>query len=696
MYYFSGDLMARHISIRTKMTALIGAAVVIGFALMIGITSYYVKKALVDEARSGMDKVTKLVETNVKQFYSQTLDLVAANFATFRDHIYSKGNFSLSPDETENFNAVNQVSKEADSITIPAMIYNGRKAANDFELVDKIVNEVKIKGLTATIFQKIPGGLLRITTNVMKTDGKRAVGTYIPVDSAVYKTVMKGETYKGRAFVVNQWYWTVYEPIVIDGKTEGVLYMGIEEAELIKTLKQSMTDIKIGRTGYPFIFDSKGTMIIHPTLTGKNVIDGVDADGIKIFDQMVRDKDGWINYRFKKPDSNEIAPKITRFLTVSGLDWIIAAGSYEDEFYDSAKSINTKMIVLGLMMTTVMIIIMFFVAGIFAKMIIGLSESMRDVSGGGGDLTKQIKIASKDEIGELTGYFNKFIVSLDGIVSQVKDGVLSVSEANNEIVAATEELAATFSQQSNELGDINYSVEEVNNLAGVVISNLEKTERTTHDASVQTEDCRMQLGGAIAVVQEIKAEVHNLAGSIERLGKSSNEIGQILSVINDIADQTNLLALNAAIEAARAGEAGRGFAVVADEVRKLAEKTQASTKEINAIIKSLQIETAELDESMVRATESVQNGVDAIQETGKAFETIVNAVEGIEESAQTMTAAVNDQNMAITNITERVSSVTIGVEQSADAVHNVAMMLNQAKEQIDNLEKLMGGFKTTK
>ncbi|MCD8492795.1 MAG: methyl-accepting chemotaxis protein [Geovibrio sp.] len=196
------------------------------------------------------------------------------------------------------------------------------------------------------------------------------------------------------------------------------------------------------------------------------------------------------------------------------------------------------------------------------------------------------------------------------------------------------------------------------------------------------------------IITDIKQKVSELGGTVQNLSESSQEIGNIIGVINDIADQTNLLALNAAIEAARAGEAGRGFAVVADEVRKLAEKTQRATQEIGGIINSLQSETRTVTDTMGKASVTVEKGVSIIGEAKESFDGIVKSMDQIKSVNDVMAHSVTAQTNALVNISHRLDSVTTGVEQSVYAVQTVSETVAHLQKQANDLMQMTSGFKT--
>ncbi|QAR34398.1 hypothetical protein EP073_13610 [Geovibrio thiophilus] len=671
-------------SIRVKYSLFFGGPLLIIFFILATMTSGGVKKEMLAETKSQLSSTAALLKETISLFYDQSLKVVQSNFSEFKTVLYSGGSFTMDTDSELSVEAVNQTTGGRENIHIPLMRYNGKRVYADFEMVDGIVEEANIEGLTATIFQAFDKGLLRITTNVHKADGERAVDTYIPKDSEVYHTVSSGKTYKGRAFVVNAWYWTVYEPIMENNQLIGVLYVGISEQVLLNDLRKAFNSVVIGETGSPFILNSDGTYILHKTQEGQNGLGEKDDEGSEYIKRMIEAENGEIIY------SKDGENMMFSYRTFDATGWVIAAGSKEHEFLAHQRAVMSDLAWIHVSALVLLCIVVVVITGVLSKDIIFLKEKMTDEK----DLTKKISLSREDELGMLARFMNIFIENLRGIIYQVKSSTIELSSINNELASTTEEFSSTFTQQTTELKEINGEIITVRENTDQVEHNLEKVAEQTDSTVEKTRDGARKLDESMKIITDIKQKVSELGGTVQNLSESSQEIGNIIGVIDDIADQTNLLALNAAIEAARAGEAGRGFAVVADEVRKLAEKTQRATQEIGGIINSLQSETRTVTDTMGKASVTVEKGVSIIGEAKESFDGIVQSMDQIKSVNDTMAQSVTAQTNALVNISHRLDSVTTGVEQSVYAVQTVSETVAHLQKQANDLMQMTSGFKT--
>ncbi len=322
-----------------------------------------------------------------------------------------------------------------------------------------------------------------------------------------------------------------------------------------------------------------------------------------------------------------------------------------------------------------------------------LTAISRDIAQGQGDLTKRVPVVSQDEIGELARYFNLFIEKIQKSMCRVLEATNRIASSSAELSATSEELSQSAEGQNSRMVQSASAVEEMTMTAGEVARNSTEAARIAQDTSETARTGHEVMEQTVHGMQQVSDAVGQSANIIMTLGKSSDQIGEIVRVIEDIADQTNLLALNAAIEAARAGEQGRGFAVVADEVRKLAERTTKATKEIGDMIRQIQQDTKSAVASMEDGTQRVMGGVELANKTGEALERIQSMVNQTTSMIQQIADAAEEQSSATRQIASDLEAVAQsskeasgGVNESAKASHDLSVLASE-------LQALVGTFR---
>ncbi|MBY0111749.1 MAG: methyl-accepting chemotaxis protein [Phycisphaerales bacterium] len=309
------------------------------------------------------------------------------------------------------------------------------------------------------------------------------------------------------------------------------------------------------------------------------------------------------------------------------------------------------------------------------------------------DLTKRLNLDRKDEVGLLAASFDTFVNDVHSIVKSASATTREVAAAATQIAASAEEMASGMRKQEQQASSVAAAATEMS-------ASVAEVARQSSEARASADESRQRADGGSAVVQQTVAEIMGIADQVQEsskvisnLGKKSEQIGQIIGVINDIADQTNLLALNAAIEAARAGEHGRGFAVVADEVRKLAERTAKATDEVAQSIREIQADTTSAVAQIESGAERVNKGVELATQAGTSLSTIVESSSKVGSMVQSIAAAADQQAGTSNQIAKSVEEINAITRESTEGASQAAQAAAQLSRQAEELQAVVGRFR---
>ncbi len=320
-------------------------------------------------------------------------------------------------------------------------------------------------------------------------------------------------------------------------------------------------------------------------------------------------------------------------------------------------------------------------------------NEVNDLADGEGDLTKRINISGNDEISEVGKMLNRFIEKLHNIINQVSGSSIQLASSAIELRSTSKEMLESIAQLSSQSTSLATAGEEMSATSGDIANNCHHAATNAGGASNKANRGALIVGQSIAVMNTIAERVQSAARTVDALGARSKQIGTIIGTIEDIADQTNLLALNAAIEAARAGEQGRGFAVVADEVRALAERTTRATKEIGEMIKAVQNETKDAVASMEQSVSQVEQGGIHAEESGRSLQEILSIINDVTDQISQIATAAEEQTATTREISQNVLNLNELAQHNNHALHETTIAANDVSRQAEELKRLVEQFK---
>ncbi|BBT40285.1 Methyl-accepting chemotaxis protein 4 [Pseudomonas putida] len=488
----------------------------------------------------------------------------------------------------------------------------------------------------------------------------------------------------------------------------GVLayYQGLEAAGTLsreaaqQQALQVVRGLRYDKDDYFWINDLGPKMIMHPTnpkLDGQDLSAIRDPDGFAVFNEMValaRSQDaGSVNYRWPKPGASEPVAKTSYIQLFKPWGWIIGSGVYIDDVQaEFARQVRDASL-LGLGIAVLMALLVLLIARSIARPLQDAVQAMGNIASGESDLTRRLDTHGRDELTHLGEHFNRFNGKLQGVVGQLQGAAHALAQSASHVGDNAGQAQARSVQQSLQMDQVATAVNEVTYAVQDVAKTAEQAANEMHAAQVQVDHGQQAIHSSLEQIDRLSSTIDQAVQVIRELAGHSTRIGGVLEVIRSIAEQTNLLALNAAIEAARAGEQGRGFAVVADEVRLLAQRTAQSTAEIQTMIEHLQSQSEAAVKAIDTSSEASRQTVHQAREAGTSLDAISQALNNLTALNASIASATLQQAHVVEEINRNVLDTAGLSQQTAEAARQSSDAGASLARLSEDLEQLLRQFK---
>jgi methyl-accepting chemotaxis protein len=458
-----------------------------------------------------------------------------------------------------------------------------------------------------------------------------------------------------------------------------------------------LSKIKFGKDGYFFGHDSNVVRLFRgdsPVDVGKSLADRRDPNGVYINRELVnvaKNNSYYVNYSSPLPtDDSVLVPKMAYSYYLPKWDMALGTAINLDGVEAQIAQVQVEIderistIITSIMVIAAVLLVIFGIVGVvlsntFLRPLQQIKDNLDDIAAGEGDLTRRLPINGDDELGQLAGSFNRFVEKIHGLVRQIVDMTGQLTELVGQVSTQAQRSEEAMERQRHETDQVATAINEMSAAAHEVAQSAQGAAEAAQKTDTEGQAAKKVVDGSIERIHTLVQDIRDSGVSLDTLQKDVSSIVSVLDVIRSIAEQTNLLALNAAIEAARAGEAGRGFAVVADEVRALASRTQQSTQEIQGMIDRLQKGTQDAVTAMRRSSDAGDVTSEQANRAGTSLDAIaqligtINAMNAqIASAAEEQTAVAEEINRSVHKIAVAVDSVADETQQGAQTARNLA------------------------
>ncbi|NNB16480.1 methyl-accepting chemotaxis protein [Pseudomonas fragi] len=474
---------------------------------------------------------------------------------------------------------------------------------------------------------------------------------------------------------------TIGAPVKKAGKTLGVVGADMT----LQAITDSINALNFNGMGYAFLINADGEILVHPdkNLVTKNLKDIYPQDTPAI-----------------TTDLSEIQvngkARIVTFAPVKGLgsaNWYIGLSVDKEQAFAALSEFRTSAIIATVIAVVSIIALLGLLIRLLMQPLHVMTRAMQNIAEGEGDLTRRLAVESQDEFGILGSAFNRFVERIHTSISEVASATEQLNEVALRVVSASNSSMLNSDEQASRTNSVAAAINELGAAAQEIARNAAQASHQASDARGLAEEGQQVVERSISSMQQLSQLLGTSSGHIEALNDKTVNIGQILEVITSISQQTNLLALNAAIEAARAGEAGRGFAVVADEVRNLAHRTQESAQQVQKMIEELQVSARGSVSTMEESQRHSQDSVEIANRAGERLISVTERIGEIDGMNQSVATATEEQTSVVESINMDITEINTLNQEGVENLQSTLRACSDLEQQAVRLKQLVGSFR---
>ena len=475
---------------------------------------------------------------------------------------------------------------------------------------------------------------------------------------------------------------TITQAVRRDGALVGVVGGDLK----LETIDNILNSLDLGGLGYAFLVDEKGTVLVHSDR--EQVLKGLS--------ELFPGSQPALNNTLQEVQAADGSERIVTFVPVKdlqGVRWYVGLSVDKSKAYAALQEFRLSALMVMVIGVVAILLLLSLLIRILLQPLHVMTNTMADIAQGEGDLTQRLQVDSKDEFGELAVAFNRFVERIHESIREVASTTGAVHERVRTVVAASNASMTNSSEQAARTDSVAAAINELGAAAQEIARNAADASTQASDAREGAENSQQMVEKTLEAMSDLSSKIEVAGTHIEALSQKSNDIGQILDVIKGISEQTNLLALNAAIEAARAGEAGRGFAVVADEVRNLAQRTQSSAQEIQQMIEQLQTGAQQAVNTMLESRRFSDDSVRIGKQAGENLQSVTQRIGEIDGMNQSVATATEEQTSVVENLNMDITEINV---LNQDGVRNLEASLRACTEldqQAGRLKQLVDSFR---